>query len=198
MARIEPLKPKAFPVEMREALAALRPPEPRHPAPVTENRPKALNVLGAMARHPALARAFFTFNGHLLGATTLSERQRELLIMRVAAVRQCGYEWMQHLFMARDAGLTDEEIGRIAYGPDAPLWSPLEAAMLRSVDELIVDGAISASTWEALAAELDDQQILDLIFTVGGYDLLARLFSSLELDVDSDIRDLMQKYAELF
>jgi hypothetical protein len=60
-ARIEPLALKAFPVEMREALAALRPPNPRHPQPPTENRPKALNVLGTMAHHPAaLRRAFLS------------------------------------------------------------------------------------------------------------------------------------------
>ena len=44
-----------------------------------------------------------------------------------------------HLFIARDAGLTAEEIGRIAYGPDAPFWSELEAAMLCAADELLLD-----------------------------------------------------------
>jgi alkylhydroperoxidase family enzyme len=197
MARIEPLALKAFPVEMREALAALRPPNPRHPKPPTENRPKALNVLGTMAHHPALAQAYFTFNGHLLGATTLSERQRELLIMRVAAVRECGYEWIQHLFMARDAGLSDEEIGRIAYGPNAPLWSDLDAALLRAVDELM-DGGIEASTWSTLSAGLDHQQLLDVIFTVGGYDILARMMNSLELPIDDEIHELMQRYDQIF
>jgi hypothetical protein len=67
---------------MREALAAMRPPNLRHDTPPTENRPKALNILGAMAHHAALARAFFTFNGHILMSTTLSERQRELIVMR--------------------------------------------------------------------------------------------------------------------
>lgn len=197
MARIEPLALKAFPVEMREALAALRPPNPRHPQPPTENRPKALNVLGTMAHHPALAQAYFTFNGHLLGATTLSERQRELLIMRVAAVRECGYEWIQHLFMARDAGLSDEEIGRIAYGPNAPLWSELDSALLRAVDELM-DGGIEASTFATLSAELDHQQMLDVIFTVGGYDILARMMKSLDLPIDDEINELMGRYDQLF
>ncbi len=198
MARIEPLSPNEFPKEMRTALAALRPPNPRHNPLPTADRPKALNVLGAMAHHPDLARAYFTFNGHLLLGTTLSERHRELLVMRVAAVRKCGYEWAQHLFVARDAGLTDEEIGRIAYGPEAPFWSPLEAAMLRAVDELIDPGGISESTWQTLAAELDTQQLLDLIFTVGGYDILARMFSSLGLTIDDDIPALMARYGELF
>jgi alkylhydroperoxidase family enzyme len=102
------------------------------------------------------------------------------------------------LFVARDAGLTDEEIGRIAYGPDAPFWSEFEAALLRSVDDLIVDGAISTATWQTLAGGLDKQQLLDLIFTVGSYDTLARMMSSLELGIDDDIHDLMQRYDELF
>jgi len=198
MSRIEPLAPRAFPKEMRQAMAALRPANPTHAAPVGEDRPKALSVLGTLAHHPALAQAFFTFNGHILGASTLSERQRELLIMRVAANRRCGYEWAQHLFMARDAGLTDEEIGRIAYGPDAPFWDDAEAAMLRSVDELIDDGAISETTWQILSGAFNEQQLLDLIFTVGLYDILARLFASLDLTIDDDIHQLMKRYDQLF
>ncbi|MFP3670665.1 hypothetical protein SB717_36890, partial [Priestia sp. SIMBA_032] len=87
-------------------------------------------------------------------------------------------EWIQHLFMARDAGLTDEEVGRIAYGPTAPFWDDLDAAMLAAVDELIGDGCIGPTTWQTLAAQLGTQQILDLIFTVGAYDTLAGLFKS--------------------
>jgi AhpD family alkylhydroperoxidase len=198
MARIEPLAPREFPKEMRAAMAALRPPNPRHPKPPTENRPKALHVLGTMAHHPELAQAYFTLNGHVLMATTLSERQRELLIMRVAAVRKCGYEWAQHLFMARDAGLTDEEIGRIGYGPESPFWNDLDAALVRSVDELIVDGTISDATWQTLSSELNTQQLLDLVFAVGSYDLLARLFNTLQLDIDDDIPALMANYDQLF
>lgn len=198
MARIEPLALKQFPSEMHESLAALTPPNARYANPKTTDRPKALNTLGTFAHHPALAKAYFTFNGHLLMATTLSERQRELVIMRVAAVRKSSYEWLQHLFVSRDAGLSDEEIGRIAYGPDAPLWSGLEAAILRSVDEMIIDGGISTPTWQTLAAEMDRKQILDLIFTAGGYDTLARMFKSLDLTMDDDIPELMSRYDEIF
>lgn len=198
MPRIPPLPPKEWPKEYRAAMAALRPPNARHAPLPTENRPKGLNVLGIMAHHPALAQAYFTLNGHLLLATTLSERQRELLVLRVAAVRKSGYEWAQHVFVGRDVGLTDEEIGRIAYGPDAPFWSELDAALLRAVDELIDDGGISASTWETLVGELDTQQVLDLICTVGLYETLARIFASLEVEMDDDIGELMQRYDELF
>ena len=198
MPRISPLSPKEWPKEFRTALAALRPPNAKYAPLPTEDRPKGRNVLGTWAHHPELAQAYFTLNGHVLMTTTLSERQRELLVLRVAAVRKSGYEWAQHVFVGRDVGLTDEEIGRIAYGPDAPFWSALDAAMLRAVDELIEVGGISASTWETLTAELDVKQVLDLICTVGTYETLARIFASLEVDIDDDINELMGRYDELF
>jgi AhpD family alkylhydroperoxidase len=188
MARIEPLPIKQWPPQMRAALAAMAPPAPRHPQPNKEGRPKALNTLGTFAHHPELAHAFFTFNGHVLMATTLSERQRELLILRVATLRQCAYEWAQHVFMAHDVGLSDEEISRVAYGPDAPYWDPLDAALLRATDELIRDGAISEPTWTVLSGELDTKQLMDVIFTVGAYETIAWLFRSFDSDFDDDLQ----------
>ena len=188
-ARIAPLlPPKAWPPEMRDALAALRPADARHPAHAPrEGRPKGLNLLGTFAHHPALIRAYHVFNGHVQFATTLSVRQRELLVLRVAAVREADYEWAQHAVLAADAGLDDDEVARVAEGPDAPGWSPLERAMLSAVDELIADAEIADATWTALAGELDDQQLMDLVFTVGAYDLLAMAIRSFGVEMDDDL-----------
>jgi alkylhydroperoxidase family enzyme len=190
MARIDPLPVKKWPPQMREALAAMRPPAPRYPL-TREGRPSGANILGAMAHHPALARAYFTLNGHLLLATTLTERQRELVIMRAAVLARSSYEWVQHVFLARDAGLTDLEIGWIAWGPDAPFWSEVESALLRAVDELAGDGVIGGQTWTVLSAHLDNQQILDVIFTAGSYTTLAWMVESLGIALDDDLRDAL-------
>ncbi|ADP81455.1 carboxymuconolactone decarboxylase family protein [Pseudofrankia inefficax] len=188
MARIEPLPLKQWPKEMRQVLAALEPPgTPARLSP--EGRSKALNTLGVYAHHTTLAQAFFTFNGHILSTSTLSDRQRELIVLRVAALRKAGYEWLQHTFIARDAGLSDEEIQRIALGPDAPLWDPLDAATLRAVDELIADGKIGDGTWAVLVEKLEVKQILDVIFTVGAYETLAYMISSFDIEIDEDLRE---------
>ena len=42
-------------------------------------------------------------------------------------------------------------------------------------------------TWQALAAELDEQQLMDLVFTVGAYDLLAMAFRSFGVELDEDL-----------
>lgn len=193
MARIEPLPVAQWPAEMRDALGAMLPPSPRHPPPISKDRPGSRNTLGAFAHHPALTRAFLGFNGHILMATTLSERQRELLVLRTATRRRCGYLWAEHVFMANDAGISDEEIGRIAFGPDAPFWSPEEAALLRAVDELVDEGAIDQSTWDALASTLSEQQLLDVIFTAGAYETIAWMMRSLDLEIDDDIPQLLER-----
>jgi alkylhydroperoxidase family enzyme len=173
---------------MRDALAALRPPNPRHPFPERrDDRPKGLNILGTLAQHPELTRAYHTFNGHVLFGSTLEPRERELLVLRVGALRQAEYEWVQHKVMGADAGLTPDEIDRVTEGPDAEGWSPLDGALVRAVDELVRDARISDATWAVLAEAFDTRQLMDLIFTVGAYDLLAMMLRSLGVELDADL-----------
>jgi alkylhydroperoxidase family enzyme len=189
MPRIVPIPPRQWPPEMRAAMGAMRPAEPRHPFPVQgEGRPKGLNALGTLAHHPALTTAFNTFNGYILFASTLTPRQRELLVLRVATLRASAYEWEQHSVLAGDVGLEPDEVARIAQGPDAPGWSPLDRAMLSAVDDLIGAGEISDATWGSLAAEFDEQQIMDLVFTVGAYEILAMAFRSFGVELDADLQ----------
>lgn len=190
MTRIAPIPVRQWPPEMAAAISAMTPPKPLHLRLTKTNRPNAANTMGTFAYHPELARAFLTFNGHVLTATTLTERQREMLVLRVATLRGSSYEWAQHLFLARDAGLDDEDIARISWGPDAPFWSELEAALLRAVDELVGDGAITRSTWATLAGEFNKQQLLDVIFTVGAYETLAWMLRSVEVDLEDDVEEL--------
>lgn len=188
--RIPPLPPAEWPPGMRDALAALNPPNPRYPFPERDpNRPKGLNILGTLAQHPELTTAYHTFNGHILFATTLTLRQRELLVLRVAALRDAEYEWAQHVVLAGDVGIADEEVERVAAGPDADGWEPFEAALLRAADELVADARITDDTWAVLAEELDHRQLMDVIFTVGAYDALAMFMRSTGMELDDDLRN---------
>ncbi len=188
MARIEPLAPPDWPEGMKSALAPLRPEQARHPLPPREGRPRALNVLGLFAHHPALTQAFNTFNGHVLFGSSLTPRQRELLVLRVACLRDCDYEWLQHTVLAQDAGLEPDEVRRVAAGPDAAGWSELDRALVRAADELVGGADITEPTWSRLAGTLDEEQLLDLVFTVGAYETLAMAFRTFAVELDADLR----------
>ncbi|UGQ11842.1 carboxymuconolactone decarboxylase family protein [Yinghuangia sp. ASG 101] len=188
MARVEPLPTRAWPREMRAAFEALVPPVPTHPPLVQEGRPQGLNALGTFAHHPELARAFFTFNGYVLRGTTLTPRQREILILRVSAVCGSDYQWAQHVLAAQDTGLGAEDVERVAAGPDPDHWDALDTALMRAADELLADGTISDPTWAALAAELDTRQIMDVIFSVSAFQAVARLFRAFGVELDDDLK----------
>jgi alkylhydroperoxidase family enzyme len=131
--------------------------------------------------------AYHAFNGHILSSSTLTPRDRELAILRVAALRDADYEWEQHVVIAGGAGIADEEIERVRAGADAPGWSEHDAAMLLAVDELVADAMVSDVTWGKLAETFDTQQLMDFVFTVGAYDLLAMAFRSFGIELDADL-----------
>ena len=186
--RLAPLPLKQWPREMKEALAPVTPPTPR-----PEGTPKGLNVLGMFAHHPALARAFHLLIAHLLYGTTLSARQREIVILRVGARRDAYYEWAQHVVLGQEAGLSRAEIAALS-GDGEVTWTLLESALVTAVDELVADANIGDATWAALADGMTEQQILDVVATVGGYDMLAMLMRSTGIPLDDDLRAWIDAY----
>lgn len=189
MSRVPPIPVRQWPSEMREAMAPYRPPNPRHPFPPDNpSRPKGLNALGTFAHHPALTTAYHHLIGHALFATTLSVRQRELLVLRVAHLRDSPYEWAQHVFLAGEVGISPEEVERVTQGAAADGWIPLEGALLAAADQLIGQACISDETYAELSKELDTQQLLDVVFTVGAYEVLAMALRTFDVEIDEDLQ----------
>jgi alkylhydroperoxidase family enzyme len=188
--RLPPLPPKQWPPAAKEAFAPLLPPDPGDRLP---GRPKGLNILGVLARYPEASQAFNTFNRQVLYASTLSARHRELIVLRVAAVRRSAYEWAQHVARADDYGIEPDDVERVAAGPDAAGWPEFEAALLRSVDELLGTARIGDTTWATLATGFDEHQLMDLVFTVGAYDVLAMTLLTFDVALDDDL----EGFAEL-
>jgi alkylhydroperoxidase family enzyme len=202
--RIPPRPRESWDAEVFQALAVLTPPGRRAPASAApegagpesaasgsaasdESSPRPVsNILGTFAWHPALTKGWLLFNNHLFHST-LSARVRELVTVRIAWLRQGEYEWAQHVRMARNAGMSAEEVEAISEGPDAAVWGALDAALLRSVDELCRDRNISDTTWAQLSDHLDRQQLMDVVFTVGAYDMLAMSMNTFGLKLDADL-----------
>jgi alkylhydroperoxidase family enzyme len=112
---------------------------------------------------------------------------RELVILRVGWLSGSDYEWGQHVLIARDEGVSDEEITRIKEGPDATGWNPDERAALRAVDELHRDQEIGDETWTLLRDAFHEQQCLDIIFTVGQYVLVCMALNSCGVQRDDGV-----------
>ena len=173
--RIAPLPRDQWDPEVKEILQA------------TQMGGRVLNIFQTLAHHPKLLKRWLVFGNHVLIKSTLSPRERELLILRAGWNCRAEYEWGQHAAIAKQIGLTDAEIERVTRGPDAPGWDPFEAVLLRAADELHRDSCIGDATWAALAARYNTQQLMDVVFTVGQYTLVSMALRSFGVPLDEGV-----------
>lgn len=142
-----------------------------------------LNLFRVLMHHPELTRRWVVFAGHVLRKQTLPARERELLILRIGWLNQAEYEWAQHVEIAKRSGITPEEIELVREGPSGS-WGPEDAALLQAVDDLYEHSVVSDATWEALSARFSTAQMMDLVFTVGQYNLVSWALNSFGVPLD--------------
>ena len=145
------------------------------------------NVFRTLASDPAAYKAFMHWGGYILSdKNDLSERDRELVILRTGYNWKAGYEWAQHERIGLRCGLTPEEISRIKQGPEAPGWSANDKALLQATDELTSDSFITDETWAALSG-FSKKQKMDLVMTVGQYTQVSMMLNSFGVQLDDDL-----------
>jgi len=105
------------------------------------------------------------------------------LILRTGWRCAAPYEWGQHVAIARMVGVADEDIERIAAN-DLDTWPANESALLHAVDELHDHATITDATYAVLASHYDEQQLLDLVFTVGQYHLVSMALNTFRVERD--------------
>ena len=146
-----------------------------------------LNIFATLAHHPKLMKRWLVFGNHVLAKSTLPARERELIILRVGWLCQAEYEFGQHTVIGKQTGLTDEEIKRITQGPEAEGWNELDGLLLCAVDELHADAFMSDASWKSLSVHLSTEQLMDLVFAVGQYNLVSMALNTLGVQLDEGV-----------
>ena len=110
----------------------------QHRALVAEYAPdgRVGNGLATLLHVPELVEAIMPFVRFLSRESSLEPRHRALLLLRTAWVTQNQYLWARFVAVAREAGLTDDELRQVASGPAADGFSDFEVTLLRLADEL--------------------------------------------------------------
>ncbi len=142
------------------------------------------NVFRTMANHPGLAKRWMVFANHILGKSTLPERERELVILRIGHLCQADYEWNKHADIGRYLGMTEADIESSKTGPGTAGLSELDRLLLAATDELHGDAFISDEVWQGLQTHLSKEQLMDLVFTVGQYNMVSMALNSFGVQFD--------------
>lgn len=179
-ARITPIPSEEWSDDMWDAIEAIG---AKRPAPGAATG-RSSNILGIYANHPPLVKGWMPFSAHLKHSS-LSDRVREIIIVRTTWLGRGEYEWAQHRKLALAAGLTQAEVDDLSQdGPYTHDWPAEDALVVQGVDEMINDRNVSDATWAQLAAQFTQPQLIDFAFMVSTYDMHCLAFNTLGLQLD--------------
>jgi 4-carboxymuconolactone decarboxylase len=147
------------------------------------------NDLRIYLHHPVLAKNIMPFERYIAQESMLTARHRELLILRTAWLCRSEYVWAHHADAARSAGISADDLTRIARGPDAAGWDPFEATLLRAADELYDSAFVTDGTWKALTARFDTRQVMDAVFTVAEFTMVSGTLNSTGVQIEAAFKD---------
>ncbi len=193
--RLTPLKRSQWSPEIREVLdglsGSMEQMEGEHASDdPDEDASGTVNIVRTIAHHSGLLVPFLGFAGALALKGVLSRRISELLALRAIWNCQSAFEWGHHVVFARAAGLSDDEIQRIPYGPDHAEWSEADRLLLRAADELHARQDLTQETWSALRNTYSDAQLVELPFVVGQYTMLSMVAGATGVPVEAGLEDL--------
>jgi alkylhydroperoxidase family enzyme len=143
------------------------------------------NMHLTFGKHPDLYAAWLPFAVHIMPDSTLKPRHRQLLILRTSYSWRAPYPWTHHARISQVVSdLSSDEIEATARDLALHPWLALERALLRACDETRLQGAIQEETWRTLSSELCERGLLDVVFTIGQYTLIATTLNSLRVQLD--------------
>ncbi len=158
---------------------------------------KIINLYRAIALTPPMISSFLKLGNCLLNKAELSPKLRELAILRIAKLSGSEYEWTQHVPIAREVGVSRQQIDDVHQWEDSANFNHEERAALQYTDEVALSVKATDGTFEALRKHLSERSIVELTMSIGYWGMIARVLVPLEIEIEEQsvgsARDLLGK-----
>lgn len=136
---------------------------------------------GMLLHSPPFADGWNSLLGAIRGQSTLPPDIRELAVLRVAALNGAEYEWTAHEPVARQAGMTDEQLAAVRAGGDEAVLDERQRAVIAYTDAMTMDIAVPDELFVRVRTHFDERQVVELTVTVGAYNMVSRFLVALEV-----------------
>ncbi len=146
---------------------------------VVESRGEMIRPFEVLLHAPAIARRTAELGAEVRFGSSLTDHDRELVIITSAAVHGCGFEWESHLPLARAAGVRPEVIEHVDRGRPVDL-TETESLLIGFVRELCADSTVPAARFESARAHLGTRGVVELCSVIGYYTMLAYVMGACE------------------
>ena len=149
---------------------------------------RGMHGLGVILRHPALAKAFLTFNNHVAIASSRVQTHSRAADPAHQLAARSEYEFIQHVVLGRNAG-SDAMPSSSACSSgrtlragirSMPIWCAPSTSCTRTRALQMRPGRGSRRTSAR-------DQLMDIVFAVGCYDLLAMVFKTFGVQLEPGV-----------
>jgi alkylhydroperoxidase family enzyme len=173
VARLRYIEPTDTPAAVQQALSVVPP----------------LNIFLILGHAATAFQPYLRLGAAILGELELDPALRELAILQVAKQSDAEYEWVQHVAIGQHAGLTPEQITAVETGAiaDHPSLDTTQRAVLTFTREVVNGPHVNTTTFQAVNERLNPREIVELLLTIGNYLMLAKIMTTLEIEIDEPI-----------
>jgi alkylhydroperoxidase family enzyme len=146
---------------------------------------KLLNLDRMLLNSPNFAKGWNSMFGAIRNQLSLPGNLRELAIMSIGVLNKADYEWVQHEPEFLKAGGTRQQLDALKQmKSDDKLWNEQERATLRLTYEMTKDVRPKQETIDKVRSLLGDQQTVELIGTIAGYNMVSRFALATGLEAE--------------
>jgi alkylhydroperoxidase family enzyme len=146
---------------------------------------KTLNVIKMFAGTEDLFDATISLVKAIFNAQGVDPRTREMIILRAAKVLDAPYEWQANTQMAKNVGLSPQEINAAASdGPVAGI-DPEYVLVCKATDELSKTGTLRDETLSELLDRYGESISRKIVLMIAWFNLLSRFLNGCRVPLET-------------
>ena len=150
---------------------------------------KLLNLDRVLLHSPNFAKGWNTMFAAIRNQLKLPGNLREIAIMAIAVLNKADYEWIQHEPEFLKAGGTKEQLAAIkTLKADPKLFKPEELTAFQLTVEMTRDVKPKQATVDKVRKLLPDEQVVELIGTISGYNMVSRFLLATGVEAEDSTR----------
>lgn len=139
---------------------------------VVESRGAMIRPYEVLLHAPGIARPAAELGAQIRYQSSLTDHDRELVIITAAVLHGCGFEWDSHLPLALAAGVREEVVSHLRDAAEVAL-TEVEELIIGFVRELCAESTVSEERFARALDHFGERATVELCATVGYYTFLA-------------------------
>ncbi len=143
-----------------------------------------LNLFRMLANAPASIKEFLDMGASILMRSAFDPRKREIAILRVAHVTRAPYVWHHHVAIGKTAGITDDEIEKIACNDPVTSLDEEGNLLCRVAEEVSLRVRLSDEALSEILERYGSRGATELILCCCWFNLAARFTESTRVEVE--------------